>query len=266
MWVVWQRSKSQVDLTLSNIRVEPSWKEPLAAAFSSSGMSDLRSFLQLRKQQGAVIYPPAAEYFAALNITPFDAVKVVILGQDPYHGVGQAHGLCFSVAPDVVVPPSLVNIYKELESDVEIACAQHGCLTHWAKQGVLLLNSVLSVEQGRAGAHQGKGWEPFTDAVIAALNAQKEHLVFILWGAYAQKKAAFVDAAKHQVICAPHPSPLSVHRGFFGGRYFSRCNDYLQQHDQQPVDWALPDTATAVQQFEAIRRMNQAILTGEVVG
>jgi len=176
-----------------HIKLEASWKSPLAAAFQKSSMQVLRSFLQQRKQQGAVIYPPSHDYFAAMNITPFEQVKVVILGQDPYHGVGQAHGLCFSVAPHVPLPPSLLNIFKELQDDLGIPMAEHGCLTHWAKQGVLLLNSVLTVEKGKAGAHQGKGWETFTDDVISVLNEQKEHLVFVLWGAYAQKKACFLD-------------------------------------------------------------------------
>jgi len=244
------------------IKIVDSWKSPLAAAFKKSSMHDLRVFLTQRKQQRAVIYPPARDYFAAFNLTPFEQVKVVILGQDPYHGEGQAHGLCFSVAPDIARPPSLQNIFKEMHDDLNIPIPEHGCLTHWAKQGVLLLNSVLTVEKGKAGAHQGKGWESFTDDVMSVLNAQKEHLVFILWGAYAQKKASFIDESKHFVIKAPHPSPLSSYRGFFGQHYFSRINDDLQQHGLAPIDWQLPDLEEAKQQFQSIERMNQQILHG----
>jgi uracil-DNA glycosylase len=181
----------------------------------------------------------------ALELTPLDEVKVVILGQDPYHGPGQAHGLCFSVQPGVRTPPSLVNIYKELESDLGIKPARHGFLEHWARQGVLLLNSVLTVEMGRAASHQGKGWERFTDAVIAKVNARAEPVVFMLWGAYAQKKAAFVDSidkgGRHLVLKAAHPSPLSAHNGFLGCRHFSKANAFLEQHGMKPIDWALPE-------------------------
>ncbi len=203
-------------------------------------MQQLGEFLRQRKQARAVIYPPGGEIFAALNSTPFEQVKAVILGQDPYHGPGQAHGLCFSVKPGVAVPPSLLNIYKELHTDIGFDIPGHGYLMPWAEQGVLLLNAVLTVERGRAGAHQGKGWERFTDAVIQRLNAEREGLVFLLWGSYAQKKAAFVDRNKHRVLSAVHPSPLSAHRGFFGCRHFSQANQYLLQQGGQAIDWHLP--------------------------
>jgi uracil-DNA glycosylase len=170
----------------------------------------------------------------------------VILGQDPYHGPGQAHGLCFSVPPGVKIPPSLANIYKELASDLNIEAPEHGCLTHWAEQGVLLLNATLTVEQAAAGAHQGQGWERFTDAAIRALNEQREGIVFLLWGSYAQKKGAFIDQSRHRVLKSVHPSPLSVYRGFFGCKHFSATNDYLQQHGMPPIDWQLPSLAKVV--------------------
>jgi len=208
--------------------------------FEQPYMIELRRFLQQEKKQGKVIYPPGSLWFNAFNTTPFDKVKVVVLGQDPYHGPRQAHGLCFSVLPGIPIPPSLMNIYSELKADLGIEPASHGCLTHWAKQGVLLLNATLTVEQGRAGAHQGRGWEAFTDAAIHALNERREHLVFMLWGSHAQKKGSFIDTRKHLVLKAPHPSPLSAYRGFFGCRHFSKANNYLEQSGQQPIDWALP--------------------------
>jgi uracil-DNA glycosylase len=180
------------------------------------------------------------DIFAALNATPFDKVKVVILGQDPYHGPGQAHGLCFSVRPGVPAPPSLENIFKELERDLGIPRPTHGCLQHWADQGVLLLNAVLTVEESRAGAHAGKGWEGFTDHIVDALNREREHLVFLLWGSYAQKKGAMIDTRRHKVLRAPHPSPLSAHRGFIGCGHFSATNEYLRRTGQMPIDWSLP--------------------------
>jgi uracil-DNA glycosylase len=182
-----------------------------------------------------------------------------MLGQDPYHGEEQAHGLCFSVAPDVRTPPSLLNIYKELHQDLHMEIPEHGCLISWAQQGVLLLNSVLTVEQSKAASHQKKGWEQFTDKVIATINDEKEHVVFILWGAYAQKKGAFIDRDKHLVIEGLHPSPLSAHRGFFGQQYFSRANDYLAQHQKQGIDWSLPDKTVAEQVFLQAETMNQQI-------
>ena len=225
-----------------NIKLEPSWKHALIDEFEKDYMQDLRQFLLHEKQAGKTIYPPLGQIFTALNLTPLNHVKVVILGQDPYHGEHQAHGLSFSVPPHIKIPPSLLNIYKELEHDLNIPPAKHGHLTHWAKQGVLLLNSVLTVEKQKAGSHQNRGWERFTDCIIEHINHQSEHTVFILWGSYAQKKGANIDTNRHLVIQAPHPSPLSAHRGFFGGQYFSRCNDYLTQHHQTPINWQLPDT------------------------
>lgn len=221
------------------IRLEESWKARLGDYLKRDDMQSLRRFLRERMQKGARVFPPAPQIFAALDATPFDKVKVVILGQDPYHGFGQAHGLCFSVQHGTAVPPSLVNIYKELQRDLGIAPPQHGCLTHWAEQGVLLLNAVLTVEEGRAGAHQGKGWEGFTDHVVDVLNREREHLVFLLWGSYAQAKGKMIDTAKHRVLKAPHPSPLSAHRGFIGCGHFSKTNEYLVRHGMTPIDWAV---------------------------
>ncbi|MGF9692059.1 uracil-DNA glycosylase [Rhizobium sp. 0TCS1.26] len=222
------------------IKIEESWKQALGAEFGSPYMGTLRSFLVAEREAGKRIFPRGPEYFRALDLTPLPNVKVVILGQDPYHGEGQAHGLCFSVRPGVRTPPSLVNIYKEMQTDLGIPPAKHGFLEHWARQGVLLLNSVLTVEQAQAASHQGKGWEKFTDAVIRAVNEQCSHVVFMLWGSYAQKKAAFVDQRRHLVLKAPHPSPLSAHNGFFGSRHFSQANAYLISNGRDPVDWQLP--------------------------
>lgn len=227
-------------MTEQTIALEDSWKAALAPEFSSPYMQQLKAFLQAQKQAGKHIFPKGSEYFRALDLTPLSDVKVVILGQDPYHGLGQAHGLCFSVRPGVRIPPSLVNIYKEMETDLGIERARHGFLEHWAKQGVLLLNSVLTVEEAQAASHQGQGWEKFTDAVIRKVNEECEHVVFILWGSYAQRKAAFVDSARHLVLKAPHPSPLSAHNGFFGSKPFSKANAYLQSHDRAAIDWQLP--------------------------
>lgn len=218
-------------------KLEESWRQWLAPEFDKDYMKSLRSFLKAELGAGKKIFPKGEQYFAALNTTPFDRVKVVILGQDPYHGPGQAHGLCFSVQKGVPAPPSLVNIYKELESDLGIAPASHGCLQKWAEQGVLLLNSVLTVEMSKAASHQGKGWEQFTDRVIQLLNENREGVVFLLWGSYAQKKGAFVDRKKHLVLEAPHPSPLSSYRGFFGSKPFSKINKWLVDHNQTPIDW-----------------------------
>lgn len=229
-------------MAASEVKVGESWKAPLAAEFSSPYMAELKAFLLEQKQEGRRIFPKGAEYFRALDLTPLDEVRVVILGQDPYHGEGQAHGLCFSVQPGVRIPPSLVNIYKEMQEDLGIPPARHGFLEHWAKQGVLLLNSVLTVEMGRAASHQGKGWERFTDAVIRAVNEQEKPVVFILWGSYAQKKASFVDRNRHLVLRSPHPSPLSAHNGFFGTRPFSKANEFLEKHGRKPIDWQLPAT------------------------
>jgi uracil-DNA glycosylase len=234
-------------MTTGEVRLHPSWLEPLKSEFASPYMQALRDYLMAEKAAGKRIFPRGREWFGALDLTPLEAVRVVILGQDPYHGEGQAHGLCFSVRPDVRTPPSLVNIYKELESDLGIPRARHGFLEHWAKQGVLLLNAVLTVEMGRAAAHQGRGWERFTDAVIRLVNARAEPVVFMLWGSYAQKKAAFVDSTdrggRHLVLKAPHPSPLSAHNGFFGCRHFSKANEFLKSRGQKPIDWALPPRA-----------------------
>lgn len=206
-------------------------------------MQALAAFLREEKRAGKVIFPPGPEIFAAFNHTPFNAVRVVILGQDPYHGPGQAHGLCFSVQPGVAVPPSLLNIYKEIERDLDLPRPDHGCLLPWADRGVLLLNSVLTVERGRANAHQGKGWEGFTDAAIDALNREREGVVFLLWGSYAQKKGQLIDRRRHHVLTSVHPSPLSAYRGFIGCGHFSASNRFLQSHGQPPVDWSLPPRA-----------------------
>ena len=225
------------------IRLEPSWKAKVGDWLLRPEMQALAVFLREQKAQGARIFPPGPQIFAAFDATPFDAVKVVVLGQDPYHGAGQAHGLSFSVPPGVPVPPSLLNIFKELQRDLGIAPPDHGCLLPWARQGVLLLNAVLSVEEGRAGAHQGKGWEGFTDHVIETLARDREGLVFLLWGSYAQAKGRIIDARRHRVLKAPHPSPLSAHRGFIGCGHFSATNEYLQWRGTAPVDWALPPRA-----------------------
>lgn len=227
----------------TGIKLEDSWRAALATEFSSPYMASLKSFLQAEKSAGKTIFPKGAEYFRALDLTPLGQVKVVILGQDPYHGDGQAHGLCFSVRPDIRIPPSLVNIYKEMQNDLGIPPARHGYLEHWARQGVLLLNSVLTVERSLAASHQGKGWEKFTDAVIARVNEQDTPVVFMLWGAYAQRKAAFVDQSRHLVLKAPHPSPLSAHNGFFGSKPFSRANAFLEEKGLGAIDWRLPERA-----------------------
>ena len=225
------------------IKLHPSWRERLGGEFEQPYMADLKRFLIAEKQAGKPIFPKGCDWFRALDLTPPEAVRVVILGQDPYHGAGQAHGLCFSVPDGVQLPPSLKNIYKELESDLGIKPARRGFLEHWAKQGVLLLNSVLTVEMGRAASHRERGWERFTDAVVAVVNAQDRPVVFMLWGSYAQKKAAFVDASRHLVLKAPHPSPLSAHRGFIGCGHFSAANRWLQGRGLAPIDWALPPVA-----------------------
>lgn len=202
-------------------------------------MQDLRTFLRTEKQRGKVIFPPSSLVFNALNHTAFDDVKVVILGQDPYHGPGQAHGLSFSVPKGVRPPPSLLNIFKEQSSSLGINQPGHGCLEEWADQGVLLLNSVLTVEAGQAASHQGHGWEKFTDVAIQKLAQRRENLVFMLWGGYAQKKAGFVDKNRHLVLTAPHPSPLSAHRGFLGCGHFKQANEFLQKNGQSPINWQL---------------------------
>lgn len=228
-------------MTASNA-VPTSWRPALEPALSTPEARRLGGFLKSEEAAGKVIYPPRGQRLAALALTPLDAVKVVILGQDPYHGPGQAHGLSFSVQKGVRIPPSLVNIYKELKSDVGFVPPDHGDLTGWAKQGVLLLNNALTVEQGQAGSHQKKGWEAITDACVAAVAEGPNPCVFMLWGSHAQKKAARVpglNSGRHLVLQAPHPSPLSAHNGWFGSRHFSKANDFLVSVGREPVDWAL---------------------------
>ena len=220
-------------------QLHPSWLAVIGDELEKPYMQALRDFLKQEKAAGKVIYPPSPLIFNAFNHTPFEQVRVVIIGQDPYHGDGQAHGLSFSVPRGIAPPPSLVNIFKEIESDLGIRMNKNGDLTPWADQGVLLLNATLTVEQSKAGAHQGKGWEAFTDTAIAALNAHRDGLVFVLWGSYAQKKGAFIDEKKHLVLKSVHPSPLSAHRGFFGNHQFSTINQYLIKQGQTPIDWQL---------------------------
>ena len=229
----------QSDPELSEIGLEASWRKRLQVDFDAEYMLELRDFLREQKLLGKTVYPSKDEIFAALNATPFDAVKIVILGQDPYHGPGQAHGLCFSVRQNVPVPPSLRNIYKELAADIKFLPPKHGCLNEWAQQGVLLLNSVLTVEGNLAGSHKNKGWEKFTDSIVSHLNDKAENIVFILWGNYAQKKGAMIDRARHLVLESPHPSPLSASRGFYGNHHFSKSNEYLRAHDVAAIDWQL---------------------------
>ena len=220
-----------------NVNIEESWKRELADEFASEYFARLAAFVRAAYAKG-VVYPPGKYIFEAFNRTPFDKVKVVILGQDPYHEPNQAHGLCFSVRRGVQVPPSLVNIYKELEQEYGTPFLNRdGDLTHWADQGVLLLNATLTVAAGNAGSHQGKGWEMFTDAVVEKLATRREHLVFLLWGSYARRKGALVNRQRHLVLEAPHPSPLSAHRGFFGCGHFKRANEYLVSHGLAPISW-----------------------------
>lgn len=219
--------------------LHPSWQQVLGHELQQRYMHNLREFLRAEKQAGKEIYPPGPLIFNAFNHTPFDQVRVVIIGQDPYHGPGQAMGLSFSVPEGVKVPPSLVNIYKEINADLGIQMSGTGDLTPWADQGVLLLNAMLTVEASKAGSHQKKGWEEFTDAAIKALNEQRTGLVFVLWGSYAQKKGAVIDQNKHLVLKSVHPSPLSAHRGFFGQRQFSTINQYLVNQGQAPINWQL---------------------------
>ena len=225
----------------SKIQLEPSWKSRLLPEFEKDYMKSLSLFLREERSRKKVIFPRGSEFFAAMNHTPFEDVKVVIIGQDPYHGLNQAHGLCFSVRRGVDIPPSLQNIFKEMKADLGIEPARHGNLEAWAKQGVLLLNATLSVESGKAGSHQKKGWEQFTDAAINHLNRERSGLVFVLWGSYAQKKGEFIDREKHLVLAGPHPSPLSAHRGFFGCRHFSKINEYLKTQGKDPINWQLPE-------------------------
>jgi uracil-DNA glycosylase len=225
---------------VSDIKLEPSWKARVGDYLERPEMQQLSEFLRGELRAGKTIYPPPKRIFAALDATPFDQVNVVILGQDPYHGPGQAHGLCFSVVPGVPPPPSLVNVFAEIQRDLAIPRPDHGCLIPWARQGVLLLNSVLTVERGLAGSHQGKGWEGFTDHIVDRLNREREGLVFLLWGSPAQAKGKLVDTARHKVLKAPHPSPLSAHRGFIGCGHFSKANEWLSSKGQSEIDWRLP--------------------------
>ena len=224
-------------------QLHPSWQVLMGDEFNKPYMLALCSFLNQEKAAGRVIYPPSPLIFNALNHTPFDKVRVVIIGQDPYHGQDkghpQAHGLSFSVPKGIALPPSLVNIFKEISANLGVSMGRNGDLTSWADQGVLLLNATLTVEQGKAGSHQNKGWEQFTDAAIASLNEHREGLVFLLWGSYAQKKGHMIDEQKHLVLKSVHPSPLSAHRGFFGNHQFSTINQYLIQQGQMPIDWQL---------------------------
>ncbi|HTR00870.1 MAG TPA: uracil-DNA glycosylase [Candidatus Acidoferrum sp.] len=230
--------------TERKVQLEPSWYAVLQDEFAKPYMQELRAFLLREKQAGKHVYPSGHLIFNALNSTPRDKVKVVILGQDPYHNPGQAHGLCFSVLPGVEPPPSLLNIYKELERDLGIAPPAHGHLQHWAEQGVLLLNAVLTVERFKAASHQGKGWEQFTDRVVSVLNEQGKDLVFLLWGSHAQKKGAHISRSRHLVLESPHPSPLSAHRGFLGNGHFSKTNAWLVSHGKTAIDWQLPQSAS----------------------
>ena len=218
------------------VKLEKSWLKELGLEFELSYMQELKLFLQSEKKRGKQIFPKGEDMFKALNLTPLDKVTVVILGQDPYHGSGQAHGLCFSVPEGVRIPPSLQNIFKELQSDLGLSIPSSGCLESWAEQGVLLLNSILSVEKGLANSHSSKGWELFTDSVISMVN-EKKSIVFMLWGGYAAQKGKSIDSTRHLVLKSVHPSPLSAHRGFFGNRHFSKCNQFLESKGISPIDW-----------------------------
>ncbi len=218
------------------IRIDHSWAERLQGDFASAEWARLAEFVR-REYANELIFPPAGKIFAALDACPFDRVKVVIIGQDPYHGPGQANGLAFSVAPGVAIPPSLQNIFKEVQADMGVEMPENGDLTRWAEQGVLLLNSSLTVKAGKPASHAGMGWEVMTDAAIKALSDGRENLVFLLWGAHAGKKSGLIDPSKHLILKAPHPSPLSAHRGFFGCRHFSRANAYLKLHNIEPIKW-----------------------------
>jgi uracil-DNA glycosylase len=227
-----------MSITQINPQIEESWKKVLAEEFAKQYFSDLKSFL-VQEKKGNIVYPPGNLIFNAFNTTPFHDVRVVILGQDPYHGTGQAHGLCFSVPKEVEPPPSLVNIFKEIQSDLGLPVPSHGNLEKWANQGVLLLNATLTVRAHQAGSHQKKGWEQFTDAAILSISQLKTGVVFLLWGAYSQAKAQIIDKSKHHILTAPHPSPLSVYRGFFGCKHFSKTNELLIKQGHKEIDWRL---------------------------
>lgn len=221
----------------NTVKLDQSWMSHIGLEFSKPYMQELKEFLRGEKSKGKIIYPKGDDIFNAMNITPFEKVKIVILGQDPYHGEGQAHGLSFSVRDGIKPPPSLINIYKEIANEYGCAIPKSGNLTHWAEQGVLLLNATLTVENGLAGSHQNKGWEEFTDRIIHTINDHHEHIVFMLWGSYAQKKGAFIDKNRHLILQSVHPSPLSAHRGFLGCGHFKKANDYLVAHGHSPIDW-----------------------------
>jgi len=240
------------DELASHLRPDRGWLERLGQEFQQPYMQALADFLTTEEAADKTLFPARRHIFNALNSTPLERVSVVILGQDPYHGPGQAHGLSFSVKPYVPKPPSLLNIFKEIQNDLSIQPPDHGCLQTWAEQGVLLLNTVLTVTQGNAGAHQGQGWESFTDQVIDLVNRERDGVVFILWGSHARKKGKNIDRRKHLVLESPHPSPLSAYRGFFGCKHFSKANDWLQQQGKQAIDWALPS------QLELLKRYGKA--------
>jgi len=221
----------------NKIKLDPSWLDVIGSEFDKDYMKSLKEFLLCEKNSGQTLHPPSGFIFNALNTTLFNDVRVVIIGQDPYHGEGQAHGLCFSVRDGVRFPPSLLNIYKEICQEYDMEMPASGDLTHWAKQGVLLLNATLTVRAAQAGSHQNKGWEEFTDAIIRAVNDKHDNIVFLLWGAYAQKKGSFIDMSRHLVLTAPHPSPLSAHRGFFGCDHFKKTNEYLLEHGKKEIKW-----------------------------
>ena len=224
------------------VKLENSWKAVLQDEFEQPYMKQLGEFLRREKAAGKVIYPPGPMIFQALNSTPLERVRVVILGQDPYHGAGQAHGLCFSVQPGVSPPPSLQNIFKELKRDLNLDIPSHGYLQHWADQGVLMLNTSLTVEQGVAGSHAKMGWQRLTDRIIEVISEKRSDVVFLLWGAHAQSKAKLIDPTRHLLLKSVHPSPLSAHRGFIGNGHFSRANQFLKQRDLEPIDWKLPES------------------------
>ena len=223
------------------IQLDRTWSKRLEDEFGLDYMVNLRKFLIREKRSGKKIFPPGHEIFNALNCTKFEDTKAVILGQDPYHGAGQAHGFCFSVKRGIDIPPSLQNIYKELQSDVGFTPPDHGCLRFWAEQGVLLLNAVLTVEESKAASHQDRGWEIFTNRIIEVINNEKQGVVFLLWGSYAQRKGTIIQRGRHLVLQSPHPSPLSAHRGFFGSRHFSKVNEYLISQGKKPINWQLPN-------------------------
>ncbi len=221
---------------IMDVKIEKSWKTRLQGEFEAEYFKNLTDFVK-SEYQNHKIFPPAKNIFSAFDLSPFENTRVIILGQDPYHGVGQAHGLCFSVQAGTRMPPSLQNIFKEIKDDLNIDIPDHGCLNQWAEQGILLLNATLTVRAHEAGSHQNKGWEQFTDAVIKVLSEQKENLVFLLWGAYAQRKGELIDKSKHHVLESPHPSPFAAHRGFFGNKHFSKTNTYLKSNGLKEIEW-----------------------------